>query len=141
MWKNHKWTLASRKRRTNAPFRMWLELHTHALDRMNQEKSRLDSIADDSWYAMGANGASVRYSASVFGRFFRPGSCLEMGPAEGLGTELLVKHFTDLTCVDGAQSFCEALRARYPQYADHRLEDRPVIRIAIERAASWAAER
>ena len=84
---------------------------------MNQEKSRLDSIAGDSWYAMGANGASVRYSASVFARFFRSGSCLEMGPAEGLGTELLVKHFTDLTCVDGAQSFCEALRARYPNIA------------------------
>ena len=30
-----------------------------------------------------------------------------------------------------------ALRAKYPPYADHRLEDRPLIRIAIERATSW----
>jgi PPOX class probable F420-dependent enzyme len=30
-----------------------------------------------------------------------------------------------------------ALRAKYPQYASHRLETRPIIRIAIERATSW----
>jgi PPOX class probable F420-dependent enzyme len=30
-----------------------------------------------------------------------------------------------------------ALRARYPQYADHRLERRPIIRILIQRHRSW----
>ena len=30
-----------------------------------------------------------------------------------------------------------ALRAKYPQYADHRLEDRPMIRIVVEGATSW----
>jgi PPOX class probable F420-dependent enzyme len=30
-----------------------------------------------------------------------------------------------------------ALRAKYPQYAGHRLEDRPMIRIVVERAISW----
>ncbi len=30
-----------------------------------------------------------------------------------------------------------ALRAKYPQYADHRLETRPLIRIAIERVTTW----
>jgi PPOX class probable F420-dependent enzyme len=30
-----------------------------------------------------------------------------------------------------------ALRARYPQYASHRLETRPLIRIAIERVVGW----
>jgi hypothetical protein len=29
------------------------------------------------------------------------------------------------------------LRAKYPQYASHRLGERPVIRIAIEAARSW----
>jgi PPOX class probable F420-dependent enzyme len=33
------------------------------------------------------------------------------------------------------------LRERYPQYADHRLDERPIIRITIERAVSWAAQR
>ena len=30
-----------------------------------------------------------------------------------------------------------ALRAKYPQYADHNLEARPLIRIVIERVRSW----
>jgi PPOX class probable F420-dependent enzyme len=30
-----------------------------------------------------------------------------------------------------------ALRARYPQYVSHRLEDRPMIRIVIKRTTSW----
>lgn len=30
-----------------------------------------------------------------------------------------------------------ALRAKYPQYAAHRLEDGAIIRIAIERSRSW----
>jgi PPOX class probable F420-dependent enzyme len=30
-----------------------------------------------------------------------------------------------------------SLRLKYPQYATHRLETRPVIRIDIERATSW----
>jgi PPOX class probable F420-dependent enzyme len=30
-----------------------------------------------------------------------------------------------------------ALRAKYPQYAGHRLEERPMIRIIVERAISW----
>ncbi len=31
------------------------------------------------------------------------------------------------------------LRTKYPQYASHRLEARPLIRIEIERATSWGA--
>jgi PPOX class probable F420-dependent enzyme len=30
-----------------------------------------------------------------------------------------------------------ALREKYPQYENHRLEDRPLIRIAVERSRSW----
>lgn len=30
-----------------------------------------------------------------------------------------------------------ALRARYPQYAAHRLERRPILRFTVERVASW----
>lgn len=32
-----------------------------------------------------------------------------------------------------------ALRSKYPQYATHRLDARPLIRIEIERATSWGA--
>jgi PPOX class probable F420-dependent enzyme len=33
----------------------------------------------------------------------------------------------------------ELLRARYPQYTTQRLEERPVLRIAVERVAGWSA--
>ncbi len=32
-----------------------------------------------------------------------------------------------------------ALRAKYPQYAGHQLDDRPMIRIAIERVRAWGS--
>lgn len=31
----------------------------------------------------------------------------------------------------------DALRKKYPQYADHRLESRPMIRIVIENTRAW----
>jgi PPOX class probable F420-dependent enzyme len=43
---------------------------------------------------------------------------------------------------DGAgehQAAVTALRSKYPQYVDHDLPARPIIRIALERATSWAA--
>jgi PPOX class probable F420-dependent enzyme len=33
----------------------------------------------------------------------------------------------------------ELLRARYPQYATQRLEERPILRIAVDRVAGWSA--
>jgi len=81
---------------------------------MSTEEERLSTIASDSRYAEGLNAASVAYSIRVFARHWRPGSCLELGPAEGLGTAQLVKHFADLTCVDGADTFCDALARRHP---------------------------
>lgn len=30
-----------------------------------------------------------------------------------------------------------ALRAKYPQYTSHALEDRPIIRLTVDRALSW----
>jgi PPOX class probable F420-dependent enzyme len=33
------------------------------------------------------------------------------------------------------------LRARYTQYATHRLEQRPLLRIRVERATGWGGER
>jgi PPOX class probable F420-dependent enzyme len=36
-------------------------------------------------------------------------------------------------------SAVEALRSRYPQYREHRLDIRPVIRISVERMTGWDA--
>jgi len=32
-----------------------------------------------------------------------------------------------------------ALRAKYPQYVDHRLEERPMIRIVVEKVRAWGS--
>lgn len=39
--------------------------------------------------------------------------------------------------VDSRPDVVAALRAKYPQYADHRLESRPLIEIAIQRVRGW----
>ena len=39
----------------------------------------------------------------------------------------------------GHARILDALRAKHPQYRGHALEDRPLMRIAIERAVSWGA--
>lgn len=81
----------------------------------DQETARLETIANDSWYALGANGASVRYCTKVFSRFWKGQRCLELGPAEGLMTETLSRSFPSLTLVDGSAAFCAQLRQRFPQ--------------------------
>jgi 2-polyprenyl-3-methyl-5-hydroxy-6-metoxy-1,4-benzoquinol methylase len=78
------------------------------------ERGRLSAIAADSWYGKGVNAATVAHSVRIFSRHWLPGSCLELGPAEGLATAHLAERFTDLTCVDGAESFCASLASRFP---------------------------
>ena len=126
---------------------------------MTSEAQRLATIAAHSRYAEGLNGATVAYSVRVFGRHWRPGSCLELGPAEGLATSLLVDQFADLTCVDGAEPFCAALAERHPhirvtrslieEYAPDRTFDNIVMGHVLEhvgdpvavlaRVGSWLA--
>ncbi|MFO1305812.1 MAG: class I SAM-dependent methyltransferase [Burkholderiales bacterium] len=81
---------------------------------MNDELSRLASIASDSRYAAGVNSDTVRYSFRVFERHLRGSSILEMGPAEGVMTRLLVGTGTKLTVVEGSRAFCDAIAARHP---------------------------
>src|SRR5262250_282290 len=81
---------------------------------MNDELSRLASIASDSRYAAGVNSDTVRYSFRVFERYLRGASILEMGPAEGVMTRLLVDTGKALTVVEGSRAFCDAIAARHP---------------------------
>ena len=52
-------------------------------------KKMLDDIAKDSIYAKGVAAASLTYCCRLFQAWMRPGSVLELGPAEGLMTEEL----------------------------------------------------
>jgi len=79
------------------------------------EKARLESISNVSLYCAGANWASIKYSFKVAERHLVGDSILEMGPAEGVMTELLAATGKKLTLVEGSGLFCDALRRRFPQ--------------------------
>ena len=82
----------------------------------DSEKGRLESIAGDSLYAAGANAATIRYSFNIFLRHLQGESILELGPAEGVMTELLSKLGRyQLTVVEGSKLFCLDLATRYPE--------------------------
>lgn len=78
------------------------------------EKDRLQSISKDSWYSKGVNAKTVEYSVEIFTRYIKTGSVLELGPAEGIGTEILLRRFSDVTIVEGASCFCDQLKIKYP---------------------------
>jgi 2-polyprenyl-3-methyl-5-hydroxy-6-metoxy-1,4-benzoquinol methylase len=82
---------------------------------MNDELRRLEGIAKVSQYAAGVNADTVRYSFRVFERYLRGDSILEMGPAEGVMTELLATTAKSLTLVDGSRTFCDSLEERFPE--------------------------
>jgi 2-polyprenyl-3-methyl-5-hydroxy-6-metoxy-1,4-benzoquinol methylase len=82
---------------------------------MTAESRRLEGIAQESRYASGVNASTIRYSFHVFERYLRGSTVLEMGPAEGVMTELLTKTGMRVTAVEGSSTFCESLRARFPE--------------------------
>jgi len=79
-----------------------------------KELQRLQEIAQDSWYAKGVSAKMVEYSFKVFSRHIDGGSLLEMGPAEGVMTPLLLSKAGSLTLLEGAEHFCVDLARRYP---------------------------
>jgi 2-polyprenyl-3-methyl-5-hydroxy-6-metoxy-1,4-benzoquinol methylase len=80
-----------------------------------KELQRLQEIAKDSWYAKGVNANTVVYSFEVFSRHIDGGSVLEMGPAEGVMTPMLLTKAGTLTLLEGAEHFCADLSRRYPK--------------------------
>lgn len=79
------------------------------------EQQRVTEISRTANYAAGISYHTIRYCGEIFMRHMRPGSVLELGPAEGVMTDVLFPHFSgDYTVVDGADFFVEALRQRYP---------------------------
>ncbi|HSU42983.1 MAG TPA: class I SAM-dependent methyltransferase [Casimicrobiaceae bacterium] len=81
---------------------------------MSSELHRLEKIAGDSLYAAGVNSDTIRYSFRIFERHLRGASILEMGPAEGVMTELLAGTGKSLTVVEGSLAFCDSIAARLP---------------------------
>ncbi|MFN3926855.1 MAG: class I SAM-dependent methyltransferase [Pseudanabaenaceae cyanobacterium] len=80
------------------------------------ENQRLDAVASDSWYLQPTGVATTSYSYKIFKRFI-PSSLsriLEIGPAEGVMTELLVKDGLQPDLLEGSQVFANMLREKFP---------------------------
>ena len=83
------------------------------------ERRALESIAINSPYAKGPNGAMIRYCTGLWSRYWRGGTCLELGPAEGLMTDSVVRHFEKVVAVDGSAAFCAQLQRAIPEVEVH----------------------
>ena len=79
------------------------------------EKTRLESISNVSLYCAGVNSDTIKYSFKIAERHMVGDSILEMGPAEGVMTELLAATGKKLTLIEGSGLFCVDLRRRFPQ--------------------------
>ena len=79
------------------------------------EKERLENISNVSLYCAGVNSYTIKYSFKIAQRYLVGDSILEMGPAEGVMTELLATTGKKLTLVEGSGLFCDSLRRRFPQ--------------------------
>jgi len=79
------------------------------------EKTRLESISNVSLYCAGVNSDTIKYSFKIAERHMVGDSILEMGPAEGVMTELLAATGKKLTLIEGSSLFCVDLRRRFPQ--------------------------
>ena len=82
---------------------------------VDNEQSHLERISQNSLYSAGANEATIKYSFEIAKRYLVGDSILELGPAEGVMTELLAQTDMKLTLVEGSSSFCRDLEKRYPQ--------------------------
>jgi 2-polyprenyl-3-methyl-5-hydroxy-6-metoxy-1,4-benzoquinol methylase len=79
------------------------------------ETNRIQQVAKDSWYSKGIAPETILYSGKLFCRFIRKDcAVLELGPAEGAMTAVLLNQTNDLTVIEGAPHFCEILRERFP---------------------------
>ena len=80
------------------------------------ELKRLEDIAKNSIYGQGMSMLSVQYSGQLFLKHMVRGSVLELGPAEGIMTEMLYpKYKHDYTAVDGSELFIEQLKKRHSE--------------------------
>jgi len=78
-------------------------------------KDKLDQVANDSLYATMTNSKTIQYSFEIFSRYINPGSILELGPAEGLMTDLLINLDEHLTVIEGSKVFATKLKEKHPK--------------------------
>lgn len=81
---------------------------------LNSERERVTEIARKAGYSEGVMQYTTGYCGEIFRRYMIPGSVLELGPAEGVMTDILFPAFSeDYTIVDGADFFVELAKKRH----------------------------
>lgn len=87
----------------------------------DQERSILESVASDSWYLEPMALSTIQYSFNVFKRYIRRGDrVLELGPAEGTMTQLLINEGFEIEVIEGSSTFASMLRERFPSLVVHQ---------------------
>jgi 2-polyprenyl-3-methyl-5-hydroxy-6-metoxy-1,4-benzoquinol methylase len=79
------------------------------------EIEKLQKISVDHGYSNGVMAASIASCYGVLSRYLRGPEVLELGPAEGLMTELLVKTGYSITVVEGSKKYCDSIEGRFEQ--------------------------
>ena len=82
------------------------------MDRSKGEIQRLNNVSE--WYSSrkGLDSKLILYRAKTLLPYFKGSKVLELGCADGLMTEMLVKHFKRVVAVDGSSKFCDEVRSR-----------------------------
>lgn len=78
------------------------------------EKIILEQIASQSLYSAGVNTDMIIHSFNIFKRYIHGKTLLEMGPAEGVMTDMLVKLGMEISVVEGSESLAVSLARRHP---------------------------
>lgn len=60
----------------------------------------------------GFNAQLIRWRYEHLSKFFKGATCLELGSSDGQGTEFLLKHFDEVTAVDGSRAAIDDLDRR-----------------------------
>lgn len=83
---------------------------------MNQcEKERVVVHSTIANYGEGVMQKATAYCGQLFRRYMhKEGNVLELGPAEGIMTDILYPYFEDYTIVDGADFWVEEIVKKYP---------------------------
>lgn len=80
----------------------------------NFSESKLNEVASQSLYTTFTNRNTILYSFQIFSRHLHTGKILELGPAEGLMTEHLLKYDETLTVIEGSSVFAAQLKEKFP---------------------------
>lgn len=81
----------------------------------NKEIKMLEGIAENSLYAEGTcQITTIKYSFQVFDKYLHGTTILELGPAEGVMTDLLYKKEYKLSVVEGSKLFSDKIKNKYP---------------------------